>query len=142
MRDRYGDLRMIAPTAARGITSNANIGVMVRLSNSTPGRMLGSARMLSARIFARLRKGAHNFVAQKLARCGSLVFAFPRGKLDCTHGVQIESLAGYLSMIGKLQNACTSAHRNTRRMQILLWRNKVGGVPFGPGSRRVRARSR
>jgi len=93
MRGRYVDLRIMAPTAGLGITSDANIGVMVRLNNSNPRRMFGGVRTLSARIFARLRKGAQNFVAQKLARCGSAMFArFPQGKLDGTHEFKLNPL--------------------------------------------------
>jgi len=70
-----------------------NIGVLVRLNNSNPRRMFGGVRMLSARIFARLRKGAQNFVAQKLARCGSAIVArFLRNKLDCTYEFKLNPL--------------------------------------------------
>jgi hypothetical protein len=83
----------MAPIAARDIISDANIGAIVHPSNLNPRRTVGGGRTVLARTFARWRSDARNLVAQKLARCGSTIFAcFRRGKLDCAHEFKLNPL--------------------------------------------------
>jgi hypothetical protein len=133
----------MAPAAARNIISDGNIGAMARPSNSYPRRMLGGVRTLSARIFARLRKGARNLVAQNLARCGSNVFArFAWGKLDCAHEFKLNPCWTVVNVwrVANRMHLYTPQYLSDAILAIAP--TKVWCVPFGPGSRRVRARSR